>query len=141
MCRSSSHGPPRLRNRRHLFGVGPRAQPEANTNRFLNGEITCGPGVAVSQTEQEIDVGGPWADAVHRCQRVMRGIGILLGQHVKVQSLLRKSTGEIFQGLDFCSRKSKPAKAIGASATACMMVERIERARQTRPYRRCARGR
>src|SRR5262249_11784352 len=103
MCRSSPHGPPRLRNRRHLLGVGPRAQPEADTNRFLDGEIAGGPGVAVSQTEQEIDVGGPWTDAMQRCQRVMRGIGILLSQNVKVQSLLRESSGEVFQRLDFCS--------------------------------------
>ena len=54
----------------------------------------------MAEAKQEIDVGGPRADAVQRGQRVVRGVGVLVGQHIEVQSLGGDFAGEILQRLD-----------------------------------------
>ena len=78
------------------------------------GNIAGRPGVAMAKTEQQIDVGGPRADAVQRGQRVVRGVGVLFRQHVEVQSLGGEFARDVFQGLDLGGRQPEPAEAIGA---------------------------
>ena len=42
----------------------------------------------MAEAEQQIDVGGPWADAGQRGQRVVRGVGVLARENFEVQPLL-----------------------------------------------------
>ena len=83
--------------RRHLLGVGPRLQPEADLDRFLHGEVARGPGIAMAEAEQQIDVGGPWADAVQRGERMVRGVGVLLRQHVEIEPLGGEFARDVLQ--------------------------------------------
>ena len=41
----------------------------------------------MAEAEQQIDVGGPWTDAVQRGQGIVRGVGVLARQDVEVQPL------------------------------------------------------
>ena len=84
----AAQGPPRFRQRRHLLGGRTRLQAEANFYRLLHRDIACRPGVAMAETEQQIDVGGPRADAGQRGQRVVRGVGVLARENFEVQPLL-----------------------------------------------------
>ena len=85
MRRGAAQRPPGFRQRRHLLRGRPRLQAESDLDRLLHGEVAGGPGVAMAEAEQQIDVGGPRADAVQRRQRVVRGIGVLVRQHVEIQ--------------------------------------------------------
>jgi hypothetical protein len=68
----------------------------------------------MAEAKQQIDVGGPRADAVQRGQRVVRGVGVLVGEHVEVQPLGGELARDVLQGLDLGRRQSEPAEAIGA---------------------------
>ena len=89
----------------------------------------------MAEAEQQIDVGGPGADAVQRGQRVMRGIGIFFRQYVEVQPLGREFARDVLQGLDLGGGKTEPAEPVGAGLADGIMIERIERFRQPRPDR------
>jgi hypothetical protein len=82
----------------------PRLQAQPNLDGFLHGEVAGGPGVAMAKAKQQIDVGGPRADAMQRRQGVMRGVGVFLRQHIEVEPFGGEFAGEIFQGLDFRGR-------------------------------------
>ena len=73
-------GPPGFRERSHLLGGRARLEREHEPRRLLQGEIAGGPGIGVAETEQEIDVGGPGTDAVHRGQRGVGLVGWLVGE-------------------------------------------------------------
>ena len=68
--------------------------------RAMHGEIAGGPGVAMAEAKQQIDVGGPGADAVQRGQRVVRGVGVLVRQHVEIEPLGGDLARQTLQGLD-----------------------------------------
>ena len=89
----------------------------------------------MAEAEQQIDVGGPGADAVQRGQRVMRGIGIFFRQYVEVQPLGRQFARDVLQGLDLGGGKTESAEPVGAGLADVIMVERIERFRQPPPDR------
>ena len=81
----------------------------------------------MAEAEQQIDVGGPRADAVQRGQRVVRGVGVLVRQHVEVQPLRGEFARDVLQRLDLGRRQSEPAEPVGAGFADRVMVERIER--------------
>src|SRR5262249_57504906 len=56
---------PSFGERPHLFRARARFEREQEPRRLLQGEIAGGPGVRMTETEQQIDVGGPGADAVN----------------------------------------------------------------------------
>ncbi len=89
----------------------------------------------MAEAEQQVDVGGPRADAVQRRQCVVRGVGVLFRQHVEVQPFGRQFARDILQRLDLGGGKPEPAEAVGAGFADGIMVERIERGRQPRPDR------
>src|SRR2546421_171404 len=64
MRRHSAPRAPRLGELDHLLGGRPPLEVESEPRRLLQGEVAGGPGVGVPETEQKIDVGGPWTDAV-----------------------------------------------------------------------------
>ena len=76
--------PPGLRTRDHLLGVGTRLQAEGNPRGFLQRQIARGKSVGMAEAEQQIDVGGPGADAVQRDQRITRVVGLHAAQSLKV---------------------------------------------------------
>ena len=57
----------------------------------------------------------------------MRGVGVLVGEHLEVEALGSNLAREIFQRLDFRRRQAEPAQAIGAGAARRLVVEWIER--------------
>src|SRR3984957_20842654 len=94
----------------------------------------------MAEEKQETDVGGPGADAVQRRQRVVRGVGLLIGQCIEVEPFGGEFAREILQGLDLGARQSEPAQAVGASAAQGVMVKRIERGADAGPDRRSTGG-
>lgn len=78
-------GSPAFRKRGCLLGGGARVEVQSDPHRLLHGKIAARPGVAVAETEQEIDVGGPGADAVQCRQRGMGEVGLLLAECVEVE--------------------------------------------------------
>ena len=83
----------------------------------------------MAEAEQQIDVGGPRADAVQRGQRMMRGIGVLFRQHVEVQPFGGEFARDVFQRLDLGGRKTEPAEPVGAGLADGIM----DRTDRTRP--------
>jgi len=139
-CRAA-HRTPRLGERRHLLCGGARLQPKSDFHRFLHREIARRPGIAMAEAEQQIDVGGPRADAVQRGQRVVRGVGVLVRQHVEIEPLGGDLAGEILHGLDLRRRQAEPAEPARARLAQAVMVERIERSADSGPDCRSTRGR
>ena len=78
MRRHASPWTPRLGHFRKRFCVRPLSQTEGNASRFLDGEIAGRKCVRVAETEQEINVGSPWTNAVKGGQGGMR----LIGAHI-----------------------------------------------------------
>ena len=76
MCRRATQRPPRLRERLHLLHRRPRFQAEADPHRFLHSEIASRPRIAVTEAEQQINVGGPRPDAMQLRERRMRSVGV-----------------------------------------------------------------
>ena len=68
----------------------------------------------MAEAKQQIDVGGPGADAVQRRQRVVRGVGVLIRQHIEIEPLGGEFARQILQGLDLRRRQSEPAEPVGA---------------------------
>ena len=95
----------------------------------------------MAEAEQQIDVGGPGADAVQRGQRVMRGVGVLFRQYVEVQPLGGQFARDVLQRLDLGGGKTEPAETVGARLADGIVIERIERFRQPSPDRPGACGR
>ena len=95
----------------------------------------------MAEAKQQIDVGGPRADAVQRRQRVVRGVGVLVRQHLEIEPFGGEFARQVLQGLDLRRRQSEPAQTVGAGAAQCVMVKRIERGADAAPDRRGARGR
>ncbi len=141
MRRRAAQRTPRLRQRRHLLGVGRVVEAEPDLDRFLHRDIAGRPGVGMAEAEQQIDVGGPRADAVQRRQRVVRGVGVLFRQHVEVQPLEMEFARDVLQRLDLGAGQAEPAEAVGAGLADGVVIERIERRREPAPDRRRARGR
>mgnify|MGYP003693983467 CR=1 FL=1 len=105
------------------LAVGRVFRPSPIFDRFLHGEIAGRPGVAMAEAEQQIDVGGPRADAVQRRQRVVRGVGVLVRQHVEIQPLGGEFARDVLQRLDLGRRQTEPAEPVGARLADRVMVE------------------
>ena len=73
-------GPPGFGERRHFFCRRPRAQAEGQPRRFLQGKIARRPGVGVAEAGQQINVGGPWPDAMDGGERRMGFVGRQVGK-------------------------------------------------------------
>ena len=140
MRRRAAQRTPWLRQRRHLLGGRARLQAEADLDRFLYRDIAGRPGVAMAEAEQQVDVGGPRADAMQRRQRMVRGVGVLFRQHVEVQSLGGQFARDVLQRLDLGGGKAEPSEALGARLADGLGIERIERGREASPDRRGTRG-
>ena len=95
----------------------------------------------MAKAEQQIDVGGPRADAVQCRQRVVRGVGVLFRQHVEVQPLQLEFSGDVLQRLDLGPGQAEPAEAVGAGLVDGVMIERVECRREPAPDGRRTRGR
>ena len=76
MRRHAAPRPPGLGDFCERLGVRPLAQPKRDARGLLHGEIAGGKRVGVAEAEQEINVGGPWADAVQRGERGVRRVGV-----------------------------------------------------------------
>ncbi len=86
-CRATQWTP-RFSQRLHLFHSRARLQSETDPHRLLYSKITGGPCVTMPKAEQQIDVRGPWADAMQLRQRRVRGIGVFFSQYVEVETLV-----------------------------------------------------
>jgi hypothetical protein len=52
---------------------------------------------------------------VQRCQRVVRGVGILFRQDFEVQPLGGEFARDVLQGLDLGGGKPEPSETVGAA--------------------------
>src|ERR1700730_8014521 len=97
------------------------------------GKSPGGPGVAMAQAKQQIDIGGPWADAVQRRQRIVRGVGLLVRQCLKIKALRGDFARQTLQGLELRRRQSEPAETLGTDTAQRVMMKRVERGREAGP--------
>jgi hypothetical protein len=93
----------------------------------------------MAQTRQQIDVRGPWADAVNRSQRRVRIVGRAIGERGERKVPAINCPGDGFQRPDFRRRQSKPRQASWTSAQNGGGIEWVERPRQPAPN--CGRAR
>ncbi len=77
--------PPGVADRNHLFRRRTRFEIEGDARGFLYGEIASRPGIGVAKTEQQIDIGRPWADAMQSDQCLMRCVGFALRDVIEVE--------------------------------------------------------
>src|ERR1700721_315275 len=126
---------PRLRQRRHLLRGRACLQPKSDLDRFLYGEIAGGPGVAMAEAKQQIDIGSPGADAVQCRQLVVRNVGVFIRQRVKIEALRGDFACETFQGLDLGRRQSEPAETLSTGAAQRIVMKWIECSRKAPPDR------
>ena len=87
-------------------------RPSAMRDRLLDREVARGPGVGVAEAEQQINVGGPGADAVQRGQRGMRLVGLHRGDRVEVDMALRDRLADRLDRLDLGVRKAEPLELV-----------------------------
>jgi hypothetical protein len=66
---------------------------------------------------------------------MVRGVGVLFRQHLKVQPLGGQLARDVFQRLDLGGRKAEPSEALGACLADRLGIERIERGCETPPDR------
>src|SRR4051794_4890330 len=64
MRRGAAIRPPGFRQRRHLLGVGSLLEAKPDLDGLLHGDVASRPRIAMAEAEQQINVGGPGADAV-----------------------------------------------------------------------------
>ena len=70
----------------------------------------------MAETEQQIDVGGPWTDAVQRGERGVRLIGSHGGKRIEIDRALVDRGGDCLDGPDLRLRQSDARKLGGARA-------------------------
>ena len=100
MCRRATQRPPRIRERLHLLHRRPRFQAEADPHRFLHSEIASRPRIAVTEAEQQINVGGPRPDAMQLRERRMRSVGVFFRKHIEIEAFGTQFARDELQRLD-----------------------------------------
>ena len=94
--------------------VGRRFKPNARRG-LLQGEVAGGPGIRMTQTEQEIDVGGPWTDAMQCGERGMGFVSFHAGKRLEIDRTLAMAAlialRVLIFGLESPSRASLAARA------------------------------
>ena len=138
---SPSQGPPVFGQRPHVLDGWAYAQPKSHANAFLQGEITCRPSIAVTQTEQQIDVGGPWSHAMQGGQQVVGFIRVSFAERIQVETLFNYLSRYKLECLDFGSREPEPSKFIRPRTQQSILVKWLEGRRHARPDCCCARRR
>ena len=77
--------PPALGQGDEVARLGTGLEAVGEPRRLLEGEVAGREGVGVAEAEQEVDVGGPGPDALHRDEEPMRLVGLALVQGVERQ--------------------------------------------------------
>jgi len=113
MRRRPAPGPPWFRQSRRLFGGGAGVEVQSDPHRFLYSEIATRPRIAVAEAEQQIDVGGPRADAMQRRQCGMGKVGLLLAERAEIEALGCKLARQRLQGFDLGGREAEPCQPRG----------------------------
>jgi hypothetical protein len=119
----------------------PPFQAEGQPRRLLQGKITGRPRVRMAKTEQEINVGGPWTDAMQRYERCMRRIGVHVSQRVDIDLAFAQRFADCLERPDLGPRQSDARKLFGTGAPYRLGIERIECRGKASPDRCCACGR
>ena len=114
----------------------PKAMRAASCKR----EVAGRPGVGIAEAEQEIDVGGPGADAMQRGQRRVGLIGLHRGDGIEIDVALGNGLADFLDRLDLGPRQAEPRELIPAREPHRIVMEWIERREQPRPDRRGAGG-
>ena len=95
----------------------------------------------MTERRQQINVGGPRSDTVHRGQRGMRLLGRDVGQRCERKLAAGDGARDFLQRLDFRRREADPGELGRARADDRSRCERIERCGKPSSDRAGARGR
>src|SRR5579864_6797530 len=95
----------------------------------------------MAEAGEEIDVGGPRADAVHRGKRSVRGVGGKLGEARELKLAALDGAGDRLERADLGRGKAEPREASRPGAQDRLRLERVERRFEASPDRIGARGR
>ena len=99
------------------LALGRCFEAKRQPRRFLQRKVARRPGIGMAEAEQQIDVGGPGADAVQRRERGMRIVGRHLGQaHRRSIAPLAIAAASAFSVLIFGCREAERAPAWPARA-------------------------
>ena len=80
----------------------------------------------MAEAEQEINIGGPRADAMQRGQRGVRDVGIHIADRVEIDAALGDGLSDLADRFDFRRGKAKPLELVGACTAHRVMMKRIE---------------
>ena len=70
----------------------------------------------MAETGQQINVGGPWPDAVNGGERRVRGLGVDVAERRQRQIAAGDGAGDFLQRADFRSRQTDPRQPLLARA-------------------------
>src|SRR2546426_7534384 len=100
MRRAPAPWPPFLGELDHLFGRRPPLQAESETRCLLQGKIPCRPSIGMTETEQQINVCCPRADAVQPGKHGMRVVGVEERKRIEVDLAFGDRRADRLDGLD-----------------------------------------
>ncbi len=89
----------------------------------------------MAEAGQQVDVGGPWADAVNRGERHMRHVGGNIAQRREREIAARHGAGDFLERFYFRRRQAEPRQPGGARPQNGLGRERIERRGKPAPDR------
>ena len=89
----------------------------------------------MAEAGQQVDVGGPRADAVNRGERRMRLIGGNIAKRREREIAARHGAGDFLERFDFRRRQAEPRQPGGARPQNGLGLERIERRGKPAPDR------
>ncbi len=95
----------------------------------------------MAEAGEEIDVGGPRADAVHGGKHSVGGVGGKLGEARELKLAALDGAGDRLEGTDLGRGEAEPRQASRPGAQDGLRLERVERRFEASPDRVGARGR
>jgi hypothetical protein len=95
----------------------------------------------MAEAEQQINIGGPRADAVQRGQRGVRQVGLHIADLGEIDLSFGDGLADLADRLDLGRREAEPLELAGARAAHRVVMKRIEGGKQPGADRTGARGR
>src|SRR5262249_15476445 len=137
------HAAPRTPDLRHFcesLGIRSLAQTESNPRRLLDREIPRGKCVSMAETEQKIDVGGPWPDSMQRGERPMGFVGVHVSDCSEINISFGDRLADFSDRFDLWRGQPKPFELIGAGTSYGVVMKGIESSEQPGSDCGCTRG-
>ena len=134
-------GPPGLSYFGECLGIRAFTQGEGDARKFLNREIARGKRIGVTEAEQQVDVGSPWADSMQCRERCMGLIGIHVTDCGEIDTAFGYRLADLPNRFDLGRGETQALELVDASPPNCVVMKWIEGGKQPGTNCGCARRR